>query len=280
MVREGRSGWARLGVFDATLATVAALAEAGADMVLGPVRDLTGEPRHRVSPEWEAAVFPYVHGRNATRGLPDRTLVAQAIGRLHASDLIPSEALRWAPGWRQPELRQLLEHELDRRWEAGPFGERARALLIDDRVGIVRLLDLDTRLVAQLDESRDPWVMTHGEPNSVNVMIDAAGRVVLIDCNAMMLAPRERDLRVLLYGHDGVERAGRADVIAAYQSVAGPVRPRAFVIELFVAEWHLIEICRYAQLFADPHEDSDDVRAAWAAFASYVPVRQNWPQLV
>jgi spectinomycin phosphotransferase len=121
--------------------------------------------------------------------------------------------------------------------------------------------------------------MTHGEPNSGNVMIDTAGRVVLIDCNAMMLAPRERDLRVLLYGHDGVERAGRADVIAAYQSVAGPVRPRAFVIELFVAEWHLIEICRYAQLFADPHDDSDDVRAAWATFATYVPVRQNWAQL-
>ena len=206
------------GFFDATYATADALAGAGIDAVLGPVRDLSGAPRRRVSPEWEVAVFPHVHGRNATRELSDRVRVAQAVGRLHASDLIPSEALRWAPGWRQPELRQLLEHELDRRWDAGPFGERARALLLDDRRGIARLLNLSAQRVPQLDESRDPWVMTHGEPNSGNVMIDAAGRVVLIDCNAMMLAPRERDLRVLLVGHDGVERAGRADVVASYQS--------------------------------------------------------------
>jgi spectinomycin phosphotransferase len=265
--------------FDATYATAAALADAGLDMVLGPVRDREGAPRRRVSADWQVAVFPYVRGRNATRAVSDRVRVARAIGRLHSSEFVPPEALRWTPGWLQPQLTQRLDQGLDRRWDQGPFGERARALLLNDRPGILRLLDLSAGHAAQLEQSRDRWVMTHGEPNSGNVMIDAAGRVVLIDCNGMLLAPPERDLRVLLYGHNGVERPGMAKVVAGYLSLAGDARPRLFVMELFVAEWHLAEIERYAQQFLGPHQDSDDARAAWTALTGYVPVRQNWPQL-
>ena len=266
--------------FDATYATAAALAEAGLDVVLGPVRDLSGAPRRRVSTEWDFTAFPYVHGRNVTRDLADRAMVARAIGGLHASQHVPDEAPSWEPGWFQPELRHLLEHELDQRWDGGPFGERARGLLLADRPAILRLLELSDRCVQKLAESADRWVVTHGEPNSGNVMIDAAGQVVLIDCNAMLVAPRERDLRVLLFGHDGVERPGRAEIMAAYQRVAGPVQARAFVLELFVAEWHLMEIGRYAQRFSRLHGDSEDARAAWVALTGYVPVGQHWPALV
>lgn len=50
--------------------------------------------------------------------------------------------------------------------------------------------------------------------------------------------------------------------------------------ELFRAEWHLIEIYRFAQLFSAPHGQAADVHARWNALEGYVPVIQNWPELV
>ena len=265
--------------FATTYATAAALGDAGLDFVVAPIRDRDGEPRRRVSPEWEMAVFPFVEGRNSTSAPEDRVLVGETIGRLHAGAVVPPIVVRWEPGWYQPELRRLLAKDLDRRWDGGPFGERARSLLRSDRDGIVRLLDLSDRRVEQMSTADDAWVMTHGEPNRGNTMIDVSGRAVLIDCNAMMLAPRERDLRVLLYGHRGGRRPDADRVLAAYQRTAGSVPLPEFMMDLFLAEWHLIEIGRYAERFAGRHDDSDDVRAQWEALTGYVPVNQNWPLL-
>jgi len=225
------------------------------------------------------AVFPFVEGRNSTSAPQDRVLVGETIGRLHAAGLVPPVVVRWEPGWYQPEFRRLLAEDLDRAWDGGPFGERARSLLRSDRDGIVRLLDLSDRCVEQMSTVDDAWVMTHGEPNRGNTMIDASGRAVLIDCNAMMLAPRERDLRVLVYGHRGGRRPDADDVLAAYRRPQGVVALREFVMELFLAEWHLIETGRYAERSSGPHEDGDDVRAQWKALTGYVPVSQNWPRL-
>lgn len=111
-------------------------------------------------------------------------------------------------------------------------------------------------------------------------MLDRSGRAYLIDCDAMMFAPRERDLRVLLYaGHQRALDLDNSEVIAAYQRAAGPVLPRPFALELFRAEWHLIEISRYAQLFSGPHGHTADVQDRWRALQSYIPVAQNWPEL-
>jgi spectinomycin phosphotransferase len=48
---------------------------------------------------------------------------------------------------------------------------------------------------------------------------------------------------------------------------------------LFRAEWHLVEICRYAHLFSASHGQTADTRARWQALEGYVPVAQNWPEL-
>ena len=264
----------------ATYETAALLREAGLDFVLGPVRALSGEVRPRVSPEWELAVFPFIEGRNPDFTSDERVKVAEVLGELHAFSPVPEQAIRWEPGWYQPELRQILADELDRRWNGGLYGEQARSLFVRWRAGIERLLDLSDELVARLADSDDPPVVTHGEPHSGNTILDPSGKAYLIDCDALMVAPRERDLRVLLYAsHRRSRGLHNTKVLAAYQRHAGPVQPRPFALELFRAEWHLIEICRYAQLFSGPHGQTADVQARWRALNAYVPVGQNWPEL-
>lgn len=266
--------------FQATQESTAALGESGLSCVLAPMRSLGGAALAAVSPEWELAVFPFVTGRNADFLSPDRELVASALGSLHAFRPVPSSALRWEPGWQQPELRTRLSSGLSDSWP-GPYGERARRLLARCRPGIEALLGLSDRVVARLSSSDEPWVMTHGEPHGGNSMIDSStGAAVLIDCDAVMVAPRERDLRLLLHAsHKGPRGLDNTAVMAAYQRVVGPVSPREWVIDLFRAEWHLLEIARYAEQFAASHAESADTAARIASLESYVPVTQNWPAL-
>jgi spectinomycin phosphotransferase len=261
-----------------TLASVAALGEGGLACVLAPVRSLSGAVVAEVSPEWQLTLFPFVRGRNADFASADRTLVATALGRLHAFAPLPEDAMRWEPGWYQPELRERLANDLGRPWSDGPYGERARTLLTHHREGVEALLALSDRLVERLAADDQPYVMTHGEPHGGNSMIDESGEAILIDC-PMMVAPRERDLRLLLHAsHKGPRGWDNTGVLAAYQRAAGPVEPREWLIEMFRAEWHLIEIARYAELFSGPHRDTADTRARIESLESYVPVAQNWPE--
>lgn len=279
-VKAYRSG-ADSAFFQATQASTAALGDRGVSCVLAPVRSRGGLALVPVSPSWELAIFPFVRGRNADFLSSDRELVASAVGELHAFGPVPSDALRWAPGWLQPELRARLASGLSGPWSEGPYGERARTLLLRCRSGIEALLALSDRLVARLESSSEPWVMTHGEPHGGNSMIDSStGAAVLIDCDAMLVAPRERDLRLLLHAsHKGPRGLDNAAVLAAYHRAAGPVVPREWVMELFRAEWHLLEIARYAEQFAAPHVESADTAARIVSLESYVPVTQNWPEL-
>ena len=265
--------------FRTTGQTAALLREAGLDFVLGPVRDQHGEAVTQVSPNWQLAVFPFVEGRNPDFSSGERALVADVLGRLHAFSPVPAVAERWEPGWFQPELKQVLADELQRPWTEGPYGERARSLFVDARSGIERLFRLSDQLVARLADSDEPCVITHGEPHAGNTMLDHSGKMYLIDCDAVMLAPRERDLRVLLYAsHRRPRGLDNTEVLAAYRRAAGPIEPRPFALELFRVEWHLIEIARYAQLFSGRHGSTADVQARWRALNAYLPVSQNWPE--
>lgn len=267
--------------FDATHRTAAALHAAGLGFIAAPIPDRQGRLRPAVSDRWELALLPFIEGRNtASRLEADRVAVAEVVGRLHAFGPVPEGALRWTPGYLQPELRQLLAGDLDRPWRSGPYGERARSLLARHRPGIEHLLDLSDRLVKGLEEPEGRWVITHGEPHGGNAMRDTAGAIHLIDCDAMMVAPRERDLRLLLHaGHRRSRGLDPTAVLAAYRSTAGDVEVKPSTIELFRAEWHLMEIGRYATQFSRPHREDEDSAFHWLGLRSYVPVEQNWPRL-
>ncbi|HWD78238.1 MAG TPA: phosphotransferase, partial [Kribbella sp.] len=117
-------------------------------------------------------------------------------------------------------------------------------------------------LVREVEAADEPWVVTHGEPHSANV-VRTNGEMRLVDWETVRLAPRERDLVGVL--------GGPADVLPAYQSEAGLVSPRAAAMELFDAWWPLAEIASYVQLFRQPHVDSEDSKESWRELTVYLP---------
>ncbi|MGP5086891.1 phosphotransferase enzyme family protein [Brachybacterium tyrofermentans] len=261
-----------------TYETAGQLRDQGLDFVSAALRSRSGELLPDCSKGWQIGVFPFIEGRNLDLGNDrERALLAATLGQLHGHKPLPVGAIRWDPTWLQPELRQILTDGVDHPWSNGPFGEPARKLLLNNRHELLQLITLSEKLVARTFEDGQPFVATHGEPHGGNVMIDHADTVHLIDCDAMFLAPRERDLRLLLYGsHRRPRDIDNGAVIAAYRQMPGTALPRAHTLEAFRAEWHLIEVTRYAQMFSRPHVDSTDTRSRWRALNSYVPVSKNW----
>lgn len=258
--------------------TAAILHESGLGFVHAATRDRAGELRRALSPEWEISVFEFIEGRNPDfHDSGERARIAEVVGRLHAFPVDDDLGMRWEPGYRQPELHELLANDLDRPWLDGPYGEPARALVKAHATAIEKLQALHDSLVERLYASDEPWVVNHGEPHGGNTMLDVNGNVRLID-NAMMIAPRELDLRLLLHvSHQAPLDVDNTEVIAAYQRGTGqPIEARPYVMELFRAEWHLREISAYSHSFRDPHGDTEGAASRWKYLNVYLPVEQNW----
>jgi len=270
------------GFLDRTYETAAALHEAGLDFVHAAIRTPHGgHLRGPVGGQYLMSVFPYIDGRNRTNDEADRVELAETLGRLHAHMPIPDVAFRLTLGYRIPQFRVQIGRGANTTWGNGPFAEPARLLSSAARPGLERLLNAYDRWVARYRDDDEPVVMTHGEPHTGNTMVTASGEIRLIDCDAMMAGPRERDLRLLLDGsHGGPRGLDNTAVMAAYQRGTGrEVVPRRYVMDMLRAEWHLGEIGAYLASFSAQHHVDRDTVADWRAFTSYVPIEQNWPDL-
>ena len=204
--------------------TATVLREAGLSFVVAPVASRANKVVERILPGWAVALLPFIEGQAAGPGewtdSSARLAAARIIGELHRPPP-PSPIQRWAFAIPNRSAFNAALRELDRPWDSGPYGERARQLLAESRRGTEALFNHYDRLAEKVAASHEPWVVTHGEPHSANFISGQDGGMHLIDWDTVRLAPRERDL-----GED-------TDALAAYQEVAGPYELRPDAVELF-----------------------------------------------
>jgi spectinomycin phosphotransferase len=256
---------------EAAYVTAATLYASGLSFVVAPERDRSGELLRRVDANWGIAVFRHINGHAAGTGpWLDFEAAARAyglVGQLHA--IAPPPSLRRFDFTLLH--RESLFDRLDEPWVDGPYGEDARHLLASARKEVEALLAHYDELVEELMGSDEPWALSHGEPHSANFIAGTDGLLYLIDWDTVRLAPPERDL--------GAALMARPDVLAAYQSTAGPRLPRLNALRLFDLWWHVSEICGYVHDLSRPHSDSEDDRVRWKELANYLQVKANWPDL-
>ena len=261
----------RLGTLTAAAHTSRQLADRGLEFVLAPLPDRAGTLVQRVLPDWALQVFPYVPGRSTDQGSWDdpgeQADAARLVGLLHAA-VPPSTVPRWdvaVPG------RWALESALDdlhRLWTGGPYAETVRAFLTESQTSIHAHLRRYDDLVREIEADSDPWVVTHGEPDSDNLVRADDGRMYLIDWGSVKLAPRERDLVEILNGV--------ADAMPPYQQTAGPYPARPAGVELFTLGWSLLETCRKVQLFHRPPPGYTATLADWHRLREQVEHPGSW----
>jgi Phosphotransferase enzyme family len=182
------------GVFDTALA----LRETGLDFVVAPTPARDGETVRRVNPRYGLALFPFVDAESSEWGRreppEERAVLVALLAELHQATPAVASIAR-TTGLELPG-RQHLEaalRELSAPWLGGPFSEPAREALARHAADVTELLGLADRLAAAIAQRGDPFVVTHGEPHSGNVMRAGTTRL-LVDWDTVALAPPERDL--------------------------------------------------------------------------------------
>jgi spectinomycin phosphotransferase len=178
---------------------------------------------------------------------------ASMLTRLHAATVDD------LPRWRAlvgADFAVQLRGRLETAWDAGPFAAQARTAL-RDRLDVIAEW---TRRYHELAERarRERWVPTHGEPHERNQLITPDG-TLLVDWESLKLAPRERDLRVLV----------DAGATAADASPS--------MVEMFDLEWRLDEINQYADWFESPHTGTASDRVALGGLLEELG-RAEWTQ--
>lgn len=173
-------------------------------------------------------------GRDAVDDRRARSETRAFLGRLHGMPA-PDGLRRWRP-CVGPDFALDLDARTRPPWNGGPFGAAARAM-IRERLSAVATWTARYHVLAAQAEDR-PWVPTHGEPDVHNQIVTAAGRR-WVDWESLLLAPAERDTRVLRSGDPAM-------------------------LELFDLDWRLEEIDAFGRWFASTHGDGDDDRISFA----------------
>jgi spectinomycin phosphotransferase len=185
---------------DAPLEVPRALLDAGVPNVPAPIRTQTSTLWHPMRDDRTLVVYPFVAGRSAMvagmtadqwrtfgatlRAVHDSDLATRFADRLPRETFaLPSAAI----------VRQVME--IARRPPvASPATGRLSALL-EQRAGpIGAMLERAERLGARLGRRPLVHVLCHADIHAANILVTDDGRILLVDWDGPMLAPRERDL--------------------------------------------------------------------------------------
>lgn len=277
--RKGRLGFAQEISFDAldrAMRTAAALLDLGLEFVVAPIPDDECNVLHRLGDsDYSLALFPYLDGTSAGYGAfasdADRMETMQLIGRLHnATPSLPKDLPHRSDLTipRRDELAVALEM-LATPWTAGPYADRTRKLLRENHDDIVRALEHYDQLVAMVKADPTPWVITHGEPHAGNVLrLTESGKLLLVDWDTAALAPKERDLWMLL--------DDSATDWTPYMEITGDAVVSASAIRMYQMWWDLCEIAEYVSWFRHDHADSEDAQTGWGGLNECLPIKPEF----
>ena len=240
---------------------------AGLAFVVAPIADASGRMLRRLGRRYAVRLVPVVAGTRGVRGQyspGDRHSVAVLLARLHrATDRVPAD-LPPTTHLRIPSRASLETAiaEVDRHWESGPFAEPARALLAARAGDVAERLAGHDAAAERVRETRARWVITHGRPHGGNVIRDPAGVRHLVDGDTVMIAPRERDLEMVLdYSFTGWKQ---------YRAVAGDVELDVEALNLYRRLWVVADIASALATLRRPHTDTVYMRHVYRVLERYL----------
>jgi spectinomycin phosphotransferase len=235
--------------------------QAALEFVVAPMPDEEGRVIRRMSRRYSVTVSPLVAGESSQWGpwesAADRRAMGVVLARLHATTAEIPAGLPRREDFAIPSRAVVMEAlaELGDEWRFGPYAEPTRHLLAENGGELERRLHEYDELVAEVKASSEPWVITHGEPHRANVIRVPDGSMLLVDWDTTLLAPRERDLRMVLDD----DLTGWEE----YSSTFGDSELDRRAIELYRRWWDLADTAIYVALFRQPHERDTNTVASW-----------------
>ncbi|MCA1572749.1 MAG: aminoglycoside phosphotransferase family protein, partial [Chloroflexi bacterium] len=175
-----------------------ALLDAGVMNVLAPIPTVAASLWHPMVDGRSLVLYPFVAGRNAmVAGLPEEGWRAfgTAMRGVHDSglhqrfaDSLPAET------FRLPSAAIVRDVLTQQPAVLSPAAARLQAFLDGHAGRIGAMLERAEALGAQLRLRTFDHVLCHADIHAANILVADDGRILLVDWDGPMLAPRERDL--------------------------------------------------------------------------------------
>jgi spectinomycin phosphotransferase len=207
------------GVFEETaVALPKFLRDQGIAQIIAPLQTKTGQLWAEVD-AFKLILYPFIVGCDGReKDLSDVQWIefGAALKKIQTVTLpsalkgrIPSED--YSPRWRE-----IVKSFLDRPGEIvleDPVAVKTDALLKRRRDEIADLVGRAGRLAAALQARSPEFVLCHSDVHEANVLIDAEGRLYIVDWDNPILAPKERDLMFIGGGICGVWNQPRQETL-------------------------------------------------------------------
>jgi spectinomycin phosphotransferase len=255
---------------DVSVVLATLCAECGMAAVVAPLRTTQGRFTSRFA-QHTLAVFPFIQGTTAFDTRVSDTQwrqIAEIMAALHTSsdrcDVLTLPQETFANPFAIP-IGQALQRATSAFTPASPEQTQVVALLREQRADLEATLQRFHRLGEQARLLAAPQVVTHGDPNLANVLIDTTGTLHLIDWGELALAPRERDLTFFTG-----ERF--AAFLEAYLERTGRVRLHQELFTFYLYRWVLQEIACYTSRILLKSSGEQEQAHAWEELQPYLPM--------
>lgn len=238
----------------------------GIAAVVAPIRSRPGALWVEIAP-YVLAVYPFIEGGTGMEiGLtpPQWTAFGRILHAIHTTALPPElaaitgrESFTLKPRWMQViGTAQTMFAPHDAPPDALSQGDTLSRALAEFWVArsaeIARIVRRAEALGQALRQRQLPLVLCHTDIHTANVLIDGAGGLHVVDWDAPLFAPKERDLMFVTgsaqsAAHDAAQPATRTEAEQRFFSGYGNtgIDPVAFAYYRY--EWVVQEIADYAE---------------------------------
>lgn len=169
--------------------------------------------------EYKMILYPFIEGKNGFEmELSDshkRTFGA-ALKKIHAVQLplelkrmIPQETL--SPQWRE-RVREFQSQVENTRFD-DPNADKLAEFIRSRRKEIDRLIERTEELARELQSRSHEFVLCHTDIHGANILITDTDQFYIVDWDAPLFAPKERDLMFIGGGIDDIWKSKRDESI-------------------------------------------------------------------
>jgi spectinomycin phosphotransferase len=251
------------------------LKETGLGFVVAPIPTHGGSVLHRIDDRYAISVYPFHAGHSFSfgpyRDMALRDRVIDLLAQLHrATSAVREGAPRHILGYGgQTDLQDYLAAP-EQTWEGGPYSERSRLLFEGSVADMAQLVHRFDELARRTAAARAETVITHGEPHPAN-LISMGNALLLVDWDTAALAPRERDLSLL------VHEPGPS--VQRYERATGH-HVDFDLITLYRLRWYLDDLASSVHIFRRPHDRNPDTQHWCEGLAPRIAELPHWLELL
>lgn len=245
------------------------LEKASISALISPLKTKEGALFQQVG-EITCIVYPFIEGQDGfSRPLTQKQWIefGKVLRQIHEISVPSSLQTRmrredFSPRWRQA-VRGLYDR-LESRQALDEMGQQMKKTLQEKKEMILQLLNHAENLSQRIDLASKKFVLCHGDIHAGNLLLADAGSFYIVDWDAPLLAPKERDLMFIGGGVGNVWKDPQEEALF-YEGYGNESIDRS-LITYYRCERILEDIALYAEELLSPQGGTKEKGESYQQF--------------